>query len=59
MIESLCFSHNEQYLASVGGIDDKCTVIVWDIETGKSLYGQPLGNVNVTKEIRFLNHNDL
>jgi WD40 repeat protein len=38
-VESLSFSHNEQYLTSVGGEDDKCTVIVWDVLTGKALYG--------------------
>lgn len=44
LIQSLTFSHNELYLASLGGIDDKNTMVVWEIETGKALYGSPLGN---------------
>ena len=48
-VESLCFSYNEEYLCSVGGEDDKCTVIVWDVSSGKALYGQPLGSLNLVK----------
>jgi hypothetical protein len=32
LIQSLSFSFNEQYLSSLGGIDDKNTMIVWDVE---------------------------
>lgn len=35
MIQSLSFSHNELYLASLGGIDDKNSMIIWDVENGK------------------------
>lgn len=42
LIQSLSFSHNEQYLASVGGRDDG-TLVVWDVETGKALCGSPVG----------------
>ena len=34
-IQSLSFSHNELYLASLGGIDDKNSMIIWDVENGK------------------------
>jgi WD40 repeat protein len=30
-IRSLCFSPGDNYLASVGGLDDKNTLIVWDL----------------------------
>jgi hypothetical protein len=33
----------------MGGIDDKNTMIVWEVETGKSLYGTPLGSVKPVK----------
>lgn len=39
LIQSLTFSFNEKYLASMGGPDDKNTMIIWDVETGKALYG--------------------
>lgn len=41
LIQSLSFSCNELYLASLGGQDDKNMMIVWDIESGKALYGTP------------------
>lgn len=41
LIQSLSFSFNETYLASLGGVDDKNMIIVWDIHSGKALYGQP------------------
>ena len=41
LIQSLSFSYNELYLASLGGIDDKNMLIVWDIKAGKALYGTP------------------
>ena len=41
LIQSLSFSHNELYLASLGGIDDKNMLIVWDMKAGKALYGTP------------------
>lgn len=30
-IRSLCFSPESNFLASVGGLDDKNTLIVWDL----------------------------
>jgi len=41
LIQSLSFSFNETYLASLGGLDDKNMMIVWEVESGKALYGQP------------------
>jgi len=41
LIQSLYFSFDEVYLASVGGVDDKNTVIIWDVSSGKALYGNP------------------
>ena len=56
LIQSLSFSHNEQYLASVGGRDDG-TLVVWDIETGKALCGSPVG-MNDVNQIAFFNNSD-
>lgn len=42
LIQSLSFSHNEKYLASLGGQDDN-TLVIWDIATGKALCGNPVG----------------
>jgi hypothetical protein len=39
LIQSLSFSFNEIYLASLGGIDDKNMIIIWDAASGKALYG--------------------
>jgi hypothetical protein len=41
LIQALSFSHNEAFLVSLGGIDDKNMMIVWDVSSGKPLYGQP------------------
>jgi hypothetical protein len=41
IIQHLSFCSNELYLASQGGQDDKNMTIVWDIQTGKALYGSP------------------
>lgn len=55
-IVTLDFSWNEQYLASQGGIEDKNMLIVWDVETGKSLYGA--ANKEQVNEIRFFNRSE-
>ena len=57
LIQSLTFSFNETYLASLGGQDDKNTVIIWDINTGKALYGSPL-TTNTAQQIQFFNKQD-
>lgn len=58
LIQSLSFSHNEQYLASLGGQDDKSTLIIWDVATGKSLLGTPLGGKDVMLQAKFYNQSD-
>ena len=57
MIQSLSFSFNEQYLASLGGPDDKNTMIVWDFINGKALYQSPLVG-NEVHQIVFFNKSD-
>jgi len=59
LIQSLSFSSDEKYLASLGGQDDN-TVVIWDVETGKALCGSSVGN-NVANKIKFFNntHNKL
>lgn len=57
LIQSLTFSCNEQYLASLGGPDDKNTMIVWDVVNGKALYQSPLVG-NEVHQIIFFNKAD-
>lgn len=54
LIQSLSFSHDENYLASLGGQDDN-TLVVWDIQTGKALCGNPVGT-NIPNRICFFNN---
>jgi len=58
LIQSLSFSHNELYLASLGGQDDKSTLILWDVNTGKSLLGTSLGSKGVMLSAKFYNRSD-
>eukprot|EP01063_Lacrimia_lanifica_P019901 TRINITY_DN27295_c0_g1_i1.p1 TRINITY_DN27295_c0_g1~~TRINITY_DN27295_c0_g1_i1.p1 ORF type:complete len:642 (+),score=250.55 TRINITY_DN27295_c0_g1_i1:114-2039(+) len=39
-VQGLAFSHDEKYLASLGGQDDN-TLVVWDLSTGRPLCGGP------------------
>eukprot|EP01062_Namystynia_karyoxenos_P031383 TRINITY_DN2327_c0_g1_i2.p1 TRINITY_DN2327_c0_g1~~TRINITY_DN2327_c0_g1_i2.p1 ORF type:complete len:638 (+),score=243.83 TRINITY_DN2327_c0_g1_i2:91-2004(+) len=39
-VQALAFSHDEAYLASLGGQDDG-TLVVWDLSTGRPLCGGP------------------
>ena len=55
LIQSLTFSYNDLYL---GGQDDKNTMIIWDIESGRSLYGSPLGINVVFQQIQYFNKSD-
>eukprot|EP01015_Nassula_variabilis_P029619 TRINITY_DN6378_c0_g1_i5.p1 TRINITY_DN6378_c0_g1~~TRINITY_DN6378_c0_g1_i5.p1 ORF type:complete len:563 (-),score=111.82 TRINITY_DN6378_c0_g1_i5:24-1712(-) len=57
LVQSLCFSASELYLATQGGQDDRNMVILWDVQTGKSLYGSPL-NINNSTQIKFYNKSD-
>jgi hypothetical protein len=54
LIQSLSFSHDEKYLASLGGQDDN-TLVIWDCESGKALIGNPVGN-NVANKVKFFNN---
>lgn len=55
-IQSLSFSFNEMYLASVGGQDDN-NLVIWDVETGNALCGNPTGT-NAVNRIKFYNNSD-
>ena len=55
LIQSLTFSHNEQYLASLGGW--KNTMIVWDVLLGKALYQAPQVG-NEVHQVSFFNKSD-
>ena len=56
LIQSLTFSYNEQYLASVGWMEDS-RLVIWDVESGKALCGSVYGT-NVANQIAFYNTND-
>ena len=43
-------------LATQGGLEDKNMLIVWDVESGKSLYGAPVKDV--VNEVCFFNNTD-
>eukprot|EP01065_Artemidia_motanka_P037097 TRINITY_DN4531_c0_g3_i1.p1 TRINITY_DN4531_c0_g3~~TRINITY_DN4531_c0_g3_i1.p1 ORF type:complete len:672 (+),score=195.13 TRINITY_DN4531_c0_g3_i1:96-2018(+) len=42
-VQALAFSHDEQYLSSLGGQDDG-TLVVWDLESGRPLCGGPVSS---------------
>jgi len=54
LIQSLSFSYDEKYLASLGGQDDN-TLVIWDIESGKALIGNPVG-MNIANKVCFFNN---
>lgn len=54
LIQSLSFSFDEKYLASLGGQDDN-TLVIWDVESGKALIGNPVG-MNVANKVTFFNN---
>jgi len=54
LIQSLSFSFDEKYLASLGGQDDN-TLVIWDIESGKALIGNPVG-MNIANKVCFFNN---
>lgn len=33
-------------------------MVVWDMETGKALYGSPVGNQSGVEEVKFFNKSD-
>ncbi len=42
-IQSLTFSCNDKFLASVGENDEKNQILIWEVASGKPLYGSSLG----------------
>jgi len=55
LIQSLSFSNDEKYLASLGGQDDN-SLVIWEVQTGKAICGHSVGNNNANK-INFFNTN--
>ena len=51
-IQSLTFSCNDKFLASVGENDEKNQILIWEVTTGKPLYGSSLG-INPVQQIKF------
>jgi len=45
-------------LASLGGQDDKSTLIIWDTETGKAVLGAPLGQKDTILKAKYFNKTD-
>ncbi len=56
-VQALTFSHDEQYLASLGGPDDN-KLVVWDLETGDPVCGAQAAN-DVALTVKFFNNNSL
>ena len=56
LIQSLSFSFNEKYLASLGGSEDNY-LIVWDVQTGKALCGNTAGT-DLVFQLKFFNQKD-
>jgi WD40 repeat protein len=53
-VTSLAFSPDSKLLASQGCLEDKNMLVIWDVESGKSLYGTP--NKEVVNEVIFFNN---
>jgi len=58
MVQSLSFSSDEKYLASLGGQDDKSNLIIWDVATGKAAFGSPLGTKTPIVQAKFFNNDE-
>lgn len=58
-IAALSFSPDDQFLASVGGVDDKNMLIIWNLEEdGKAVYCSNTGN-DAVSQIEFFNQSNL
>jgi len=56
LIQSLSFSFDEKHLASLGGQDDN-QLVIWNVESGKAICGNPVGT-STANQIRFFNNTD-
>lgn len=58
-VQSLVFSPNDLYLASLGGCDDGC-VVIWDVMRGKAICGSPaqVESAGNTLCVSFSNYRD-
>jgi WD40 repeat protein len=56
LIQSLSFSFDERHLASLGGQDDN-QLVIWNIESGRAICGNPVGT-STANQIRFFNNTD-
>jgi len=55
-VEAVAFSHNDKWLASIGGEDDN-SLVVWNLETGKAVCGSPAAN-DAVHDVKFARHNE-
>jgi len=55
-VESVAFSCNEKWLASIGGQDDN-SLVVWNLETGKAVCGSPAAN-ETCHTVKFARRNE-
>lgn len=55
-VQDLCFSHNSEYLTTLGGEDDN-KLILWDLKTGEAICGSTAAN-DSAKTVRFFNNDN-
>jgi cilia- and flagella-associated protein 52 len=55
LVQSLSFSFNDKYLASMGGQDDN-RLVIWEVAGGKALCGDSTGDT--ANQMKFYNHSD-
>lgn len=55
-IQALSFSYNDNYLVSLGGVEDNY-LIVWDVQSGKALCGNTAGT-DIVNSVKFFNTKD-
>ena len=58
VILSLDFSKNENFLVSAGGLEDKNTIVIWNVETGKATYSYSFAGNSPISSVRFYNRTD-
>ncbi|CAE8657297.1 unnamed protein product, partial [Polarella glacialis] len=55
-VTSLSFSHNEMYLATLGGQDDN-SLVIWEVERGQAICGTPAAT-DTAHCVRFFNNTE-